>query len=289
MPIRKFTIAAALIVTMSTGAQVESAVQKVDAARLPRIVSMAPSVTEDLFAVGAGGQVVGVSTYTDYPPDARRLPVVAASGWINAERIISLHPDLCIGIASQYQISADLRRAGITVVLLNDDNYEDIFANILRVGELSHHRKNAEALVGNLHARTTALARSAPRRTRRPDVFVTLGITPIYTAGPSSYISRLIALAGGANAASIRDPYARFSADALIVRQPDIIIADPEVHLSDVLERPPWNSLRAVKLHHTYILPDAAILERPGPRYNEGLAWLIDVIRQASANRGAGP
>jgi iron complex transport system substrate-binding protein len=250
------------------------------AAPLPkRIVSLVPSMTEDLFAVGAGDRVVGVSSYTDYPPRAKRLPIVATFASIATERIVALHADLAIGIDSQDRLAGDLRRAGIPVTLLHDDRYEDIFRNLITIGAMTGRREQAVALVNRLHARTSALVRAVKPRARRPAVFVVLGVAPVYTVGKGSYIATLIELAGGRNAAAdVNAPYARYSAEALVARQPDVLVVDPSVRLNDVLAQPPWNALRAVKQHRLYTLPDPAILERPGPRYNDGLRWLIGVI-----------
>ena len=136
--------------------------------------------------------------------------------------------------------------------------------------------------MNRLHARTSALVRRVKLRARKPAVFVVLGVAPVFTVGRGSYIATLIDMAGGRNAAAdVNAPYARYSAEALVARQPDLLVVDPSVQLNDVLSQPPWNALRAVKQHHVYTLPDAAILERPGPRYNDGLVWLIDVIGRA--------
>ena len=246
-----------------------------------RIVSLVPSMTEDLFAVGAGERVVGVSSYTDFPPRAKRLPVVATFASIATERIVALHADLAIGIDAQDRLAGDLRRAGIPVLLLHDDRYDDIFRNLVTIGTTTGHRAAAVALVNRLRARTRSLVRTVAARARKPSVFVVLGVAPVFTVGKGSYIATLIDLAGGRNAAAdVNAPYARYSAEALVARQPDVLVVDPSVRLSDVLAQPPWNALRAVKLHHVYTLPDAAILERPGPRYNDGLAWLIDTLRK---------
>jgi iron complex transport system substrate-binding protein len=248
-----------------------------------RIVSLVPSMTEDLFAVGAGDRVVGVSSYTDYPPQAKRLPVVATFASIATERIVALHADLAIGIDAQDRLAGDLRRANVPVMLLHDDRYEDIFRNLLTIGTTTGRRAEAVALINRLHARTSALVRSVKPRARRLEVFVVLGVAPVFTVGKGSYIATLIDMAGGRNAAAdVNAPYARYSAEALVARQPDLLVVDPSVHLSDVLEQPPWNALRAVKQHRVYTLPDAAILERPGPRYNDGLIWLIDVIGRST-------
>ena len=246
-----------------------------------RIVSLVPSMTEDLFAVGAGDTVVGVSSFTDYPPQAKRLPVVATFASIATERIVALHAQLAIGIVAQDRLAGDLRRAGIPALLLHDDSYEDIFHNLLAIGDATRHRDRAVTLVARLRARTNALVRSVKPRARKPSVFVVLGNAPVFTVGKGSYIATLIEMAGGRNAAAdVNAPYARYSAEALVARQPDLLVVDPDVRLGEALGQPPWSSLRAVKEHRVYTLPDAAILERPGPRYNDGLAWLIATLQK---------
>jgi iron complex transport system substrate-binding protein len=243
-----------------------------------RIVSLMPSLTEDLFAIGAGPAVVGVSVYTDFPAAAARLPVVATSSGADVEKIVTLHPDVVVGITSQGAAAADARKAGIRTVLLGDDGFDDIFRDIEALGMLSGHGAESRALTDRLHARTLALMRTVRKRARPLRVFVVLGTGPIFTVGDSSYVGKLIALAGGANAARIRDAYGSYSAEALVAMQPDVLVADPTVQLQSVLDRPPWNALRAVREHRVAYLPDPAILERPGPRYNDGLAWLIATL-----------
>ncbi|MBV9440654.1 MAG: ABC transporter substrate-binding protein [Candidatus Eremiobacteraeota bacterium] len=242
-----------------------------------------PSMTEDLFAVGAGDSVVGVSSFTDYPPQAKRLPVVATFASIDAERVVGLHAELAVGIPAQDRLAGDLRRASIPVLLLRDDSFGDIFRNLETLGATTGHAAQARALIARLHARTSALVRSVKRRVRKPSVFVVLGTAPVFTVGEGSYIATLIEMAGGRNAAAdVRAPYSRYSAEALVARQPDVLVVDPDVRLNDALGEPPWSALRAVRAHHVYTLPDAAILERPGPRYNDGLAWLIEALDRAA-------
>jgi iron complex transport system substrate-binding protein len=241
----------------------------------PRIVSLIPSLTEDLFAIGAGPQVVGVSAWTDFPPQAARLPVVGSASSVDTELVLRLHPDAVVGIPAQAALVADLRRAGLSPDLLADDSYQDIFSDLARLGRISGHASEAAALEKRLRARTVQLQRSV-RGNSRPSVFVVLGVGPIYTVSDTSYIAQLIALAGGRNAAgNLKDAYPRYSAEALVALQPDVVVADSQSGLSGVLDRAPWSALRAVREHRVYILADAALLERPGPRYNEGLAWLI--------------
>ena len=272
---------AVFVALLSCAPRYTTTVQMIARPSPHRIASLVPSMTEDLFAVGAGDTVVGVSSFTDYPPEAKRLPVVASFASIAAERIVALHADLAIGIVAQDRLAGDLRRAGVPVVLLHDDSYGDIFRNLQQIGSVTGYRANADALVARLRARTKALVRSVKPRARKPSVFVVLGNAPVFTVGKGSYIADLIAMAGGRNAAGdVNAPYARYSAEALVARQPDVLVVDPDVHLYEVLTQPPWSSLRAVKEHRVDTLPDAAILERPGPRYNDGLAWLIATLNR---------
>jgi iron complex transport system substrate-binding protein len=248
-----------------------------------RIVSLIPSLTEDLFAIGAGPEVVGVSDYTDYPARAKSLPVVASFSSIDAERIAKLHPGLVVGTASQRLLVGDLRRIGLHVELLADDSYDELFASIARLGTLTGHEGEATALARRLRARTAALVAGVPPGPQ-PRVFVVLGTSPIYTVGDGSYIAHLIALAGGRNASGIADPYARYGAEALVAAQPDVIVADAMSGFRAVAGSLPWRALRAVRTGHAYVLDDADILERPGPRYNDGLAWLIAHLHAHAAH-----
>jgi iron complex transport system substrate-binding protein len=238
-----------------------------------RIVSLMPSLTEDLFAIGAGPQVVAVSQFTDYPAAARNLPAVASFSSLDAERVARMHPDLVVGIPAQASLVSDLRRLGIRVVLLRDDSYADIYRDLSELGRLSGHGPEAARVAASLRAEAGRLTVRAPGR--RPRVFVVLGVAPIFTVGDASYVASLLRFAGAKNAAGDLGPaYARYSAEALIALQPDAIVADAASGLSAVLDRPPWSALRAVRAHRTYVLRDADLLERPGPRFPQGLAWL---------------
>ncbi len=243
-----------------------------------------PSLTETLFAIGAGPQVVGVSQYTDYPPQAATLPVVSSFASIDAERVLRLAPGVVVGIEAQAARLADVRRLGIVPTLVPDDSFDDIFVDIDVLGRVSGHAAEARALAGRLRARTAALVARVPKNDR-PTCFVVIGTAPIFTVGDRSYIAHLISLAGGRNAArDLRSAYGRYSEEALLRAQPDAIVADRASGVASFLGRPPWNALRAVRNHRVYILDDAALLERPGPRYNDGLAWLIEKLHPKAAD-----
>ncbi|MHB8152975.1 MAG: ABC transporter substrate-binding protein [Vulcanimicrobiaceae bacterium] len=241
------------------------------------IVTLVPSLAADVCVLGAGARLVGVSAFSNHIACARGKPIVADASSIDAEKIVALHPDVVVGIASQARLVLSLQRVGLHVVLLKDDSYADIFADIRTLGALLGRGAAAQAVIGKLLAETAALHARTLAFKRHPSVFVVLGAEPIWTVGPSSYVSTLIRLAGGRNAVtSLAGAYAPYAGEALLALQPDVIVSDPLTHLRSVLARQPWRSLRAVRLHHVYIVHPTSILERPGPTYVEGLRWLID-------------
>jgi iron complex transport system substrate-binding protein len=240
-----------------------------------RVVTLVPSFADDIYAIGAGSQLVGVSAFSD-APQAKALPRVADASSVDVEAILALRPSVVIGIPAQARLVEPLARARVRVVLLSDDAYERIFANLRTIGALTGRRGAAAATIARLQHETAELQARTKSYARRPSVFVVLGSGPIWTAGSESYITKLIALAGGINAASdLHAAYGEYSAEALLRHQPDLLVADPATHLDAVLDREPWRSLRAVRLHRIYSV-DPDIIERPGPQYNEGLRWLVE-------------
>jgi ABC-type Fe3+-hydroxamate transport system substrate-binding protein len=260
-----------------------------------RVVALVPSLVEDLYAIGAGPQVVAVSAFSDNVTQARGLPRVADFTNVDSEKIVALHADLVLGIPSQERLVQPLLRAGVKVVLIPNDSYQDIFGSLRRVGELTGHQRQASAEISSLRTTTQILQARTASFKRRPSTFVVLGTAPIWTVGDTSYIATLIEMAGGRNAASdLKIAYGQYSAEALLHDNPDVIVDDPAVHLQGSLEREPWRSLRAVQEHDVYTIEPAEILMRPGPNYNKGLLWLIERLtprgthRIRSARRGGG-
>jgi ABC-type Fe3+-hydroxamate transport system substrate-binding protein len=240
-----------------------------------RIIALMPSFVEDLAAIGAARQVVGASNATQDIPAARGVPVVATFSSVDVERVVALNPDVIVAIPAQMRFLTALQHLGIDVEQLPDDTYADIFSNLRDLGRISGHATAAEREIARLQATTAALrARERHRRTP-PTVFFVIGTQPIWTASAGSYIGQLIALAGGRNPVTLNTPYSEYSAEALVRLQPDAIVTDSTTHIDDALSREPWRSLRAVREHHVFIIADASLIERPGPRYVRGLAWLV--------------
>jgi ABC-type Fe3+-hydroxamate transport system substrate-binding protein len=243
----------------------------------PRLVTLVPVFADDLYAIGAGSQLVAVSAFTD-APQAMRLPRVSDSSSVDVEAIVALRPSLVIGIPAQARLTEPLRRANVPVMLLADDTYDEIFTNLLRLGTLTRHAGEARAVVAHLRRRTEELQQRTRGFQYHPKAFVVLGSAPIWTAGDGSYISTLLGLAGGKNAAAdLHAAYGEYSGEALLRDQPDLIVADPATQLRSVINREPWRSLRAVRRGHVYFVNPETI-ERPGPNYNDGVAWLLTRI-----------
>jgi iron complex transport system substrate-binding protein len=244
-----------------------------------RIVALAPFVAADAYAVGCGSNLAGVSSFTE-DARAKTLPRVADAFSVDSERIVALRPDVAIGIRSQARQTQALRHAGVNVVLLDDDGFNRIFANVRAIGDMCGRRSEASATVARFQRTTAALHAQTLAFRRKPSVFVVLGNAPIWTAGSSSYVATLIGLAGGANAASnLSTAYSQYSGEALLRAQPDAIVTDATVHLTAALTTPPWNGLRAVREHRVYVVSPASMLMEPGPSYNDGIRWLIERLR----------
>ncbi|MDQ2872264.1 MAG: helical backbone metal receptor [Candidatus Eremiobacteraeota bacterium] len=242
-----------------------------------RFVALVPSLAEDLFAIGAGGRVVGVSQFTGIAPQS--VARVADFESVDTEKIVALHPDAVVAIPAQERFIEPLRRAGIRVDIIRDDTFDDIFGAIRRLGRLSGRDDAAREKVAQLRAQTYRLRTRAMSFRRRPRVFFVLGTGPLWTVGSTSYLGQLVKLAGGADAAAIQQPWGQYSEEALVHADPDAIVAGPQVRLRDVLGREPWRSLRAVREGHVFLIGDERVanaLYRPGPGYNEGLRWLIE-------------
>ena len=241
-----------------------------------------PSFADDIAAIGAAASVVAVSQFTKgHAFDT--LPRVADFQSVDAERIVALHPTVVFGIPSQARYVEPLRHAGVNVELIADDTFSDLFNDIEVLSRATGTASAGSALERRLRAETQQLRSRAAAFKRHPTVFIVLGTGPIWSAGPHTYIGTLIDYAGGRDAATaLGGGWGQFSAEALLALQPDVLISGPDTHLKDVLARPPWNALHAVRDGHVFVLDDTDILYRPGPRYNEGLRWLIDRLTPLS-------
>ncbi len=234
-----------------------------------RIVSLAPALTEDLFAIGAGPNVVGVDAFSNRPAPARALPRVGGMREVNAEAILALRPDVVVGIPYEAVHLADVARGGVrTEVLPLDDLHDDLRA-IERLGALTGHEAAAQRVVRAIRARLAVLAKAA-HRTRRLSAFVSLG--GMGSAGGGSYVDELLGLANVRNVTGgVKRPWITFSAEALLRAQPDVIVVPDRAPLP---AGAPWAQLDAVRAGRIVRVPEDDLL-RPGPHVADVLDELI--------------
>lgn len=241
-----------------------------------RIVSLAPALTEDLFTVGAGPQVVGVDRYSDRPSAAAALPRVGSMQDINAEAILALRADLVVGISYQARALADLARVGIRTQVFDLNDLAGDFRAIEGLADLSGHRSEGRAAVRRIRIRLAELSTVA-RRERPLRGFAVVGFSPIYTAGAGSFIDELMGLANVRNVAhGTRTPWPAYSAERLMLDQPEVLIVpDTQPPLTGT----PWDQLRAVRAGRIARVPEGDLL-RPGPRVADALAELTEQLKQ---------
>jgi iron complex transport system substrate-binding protein len=252
-----------------------------------RVVSMAPSNTEILFAIGAGNQVVGRDTLSDYPEEAKKLPDIGSTfDQLNTEQIVSLKPDLVLAaeINTPEQVK-QLEDLGLTVYYLkNPVTLEEMYGNLDIVAQLTGHQKEAAALVDSLKKRVAAVDEKIAPLSSRFSVFYELDATDPakpYTAGKGTFITQLIDRAGGYNIAADLDGYPQMSLEQVVAADPAfIILGDARYGVSpeSIAQRPGWENLSAVK--NGNVLPfNDDLVSRPGPRLVDALEELAKLLR----------
>ena len=253
-----------------------------------RVVSLAPSNTEILFAIGAGSQVVGRDEFSDYPAEAAKLPSIGGSmGEYNNEAIVNLKPDLVIAselnTAEQVQT---LEALGLKVYLLsNPTDLDGMYKNLEIVGELTGHQADAAKLVQSLKSRVAAVEEKLKNVSDQPLVFYELDSTDPnapYTAGSGTFIDTLMSMAKGRNLGDILDgQYAHTSLEELVVKNPDVILLGDYtwggVTPQDVAKRAGWEKLSAVQNGKVFTFDDN-LVSRPGPRLVDGLEALVNQL-----------
>lgn len=252
-----------------------------------RIVSLAPSNTEILFAVGAGERIVGRDEFSDYPVQANDLPTVGGGfGDYNFEVIVELQPDLVLAaeINTPEQVKA-LEDLGLTVFFLsNPTTLEEMYLNLATVASLTGFKEDADNLVMSLRDRVAKVESTIDSLEDRPSVFYELDATDPsapWTAGAGTFINTLIVMAGGENVASdLEGQYLQISIEELLIRDPQVILlgdAAYGVSPDSVKARTGWDNIDALLNERIYTFDDN-LVSRPGPRLVDGLEQLATLI-----------
>jgi iron complex transport system substrate-binding protein len=243
-----------------------------------RIVSLSPGTTEILFALGLDDEIIGVSTFCNYPPQAQTKEKVGTFSQANIEKILSLQPDIvfCTGL-EQAPLAVKLKQLGLNIHVSDPTTIAELFSSIVDIGRLTHKDGAARTLVAEMQAVVKQIeedVRAAPETTR-PKIFVEFWHDPMMSAGKGSFVDELITLAGGTNIAhDMPRTYGTFSPEQVLKNNPDIIILcymtpqNPESYLKARLG---WNKIHAVVTGRVYNDINSDIILRPGPRIVEGL------------------
>lgn len=243
-----------------------------------RVVTLAPNLTEIVYAIGAGERLVGNTTFCDYPAEAKQVTKVGDTLQPNIERIIALRPEVIfVSTASQLEtFTKQLNERGIAVFVTDPHDLEGVFRSIKTLGELLGQEVQAEKLVSDLRARAAAVEEAT--KARQPvTVFYQVSPSPLWTAGRKSWITDLIRRAGGKSVTGeVEGEWMRYSDEAALASRPEAIImttsSDEKLEVAAALQKSP-----AVVNKRVYGI-NGDYLSRPGPRLVEGLEQIARVL-----------
>ncbi|MDW7652382.1 MAG: cobalamin-binding protein [Bacillota bacterium] len=246
-----------------------------------RIVSLMPSLTETLFAVGLGDRVVGVTSFCNYPEAALEKEKVGSLFDLNTEMILSLEPDLVLtGESDTLQDVLDfLTDNGLTVVVVDPQNLDEIEEAIREVGKITGVPEKGADVAADVAAQRAALNErvGAVADENRPSVFILLDTEAIYTMGQGVFLADIVHAAGGVNAAADKgEGYFQLSEEALLELNPEIIINTFPMR-DQVMAKTSWQEIEAIKNGRVYDV-DGDLVSRPGPRIILGLEELYNVF-----------
>lgn len=244
-----------------------------------RIVSLAPANTEILFALGLGEKVVGVTTYCDYPAEAKDKPKIGDFVSPNLEAIAAARPDLVLATGGvQADVIAKLEGLGAKVVVFDPQSVEGVRRAIRTTGRITGEMDTALHVDGQLQSVIDEVVGAVPQGARRARAFIEIGQNPLFTTGGGTILDDMVRIAYGANVVT-QPGYVAYSLEQLVKQDPEVYLAtkgtmsDP----ADVDKRPGYSALDAVKNGRVYVLDDN-LVTRPGPRIGQGLMSIAKAL-----------
>jgi len=246
-----------------------------------RIISLTPATTEILFSLGLDEEIIGVTTFCDYPPQALSKEKIGSYSRPSIEKIVSLKPDLILATdLEQAETVATLKKLKLNVHVSSPASFEELYSSIKEIGGLTHREKQANLLINQIQARIDKVMQihyQIPQK-RKPKVFIEICRNPLMTVGPGSFVDELIEIAGGRNIAyDIPRPYSSFSVEHVIKRNPDCIILaymSKDNSQEMVSQRTGWRRINAVTNNRVYANINSELFLRSGPRLVNGLEEL---------------
>lgn len=285
-----YPVLLALIVSLAFSRTCEPRLAKDQAGRMVsvpdhpvRIVSLAPSITEIVFALGEGNRLKGVTQHCDFPAEAESLPKVGSYVHLDPERIVALKPDLCIAVrdGNPRNIVNQIEALGIPVYAVDPRSLDTAVDTVLEIAGLLNAEEKGKRLADEMRARIERVKERVSGPVPRPRVFFQIGTAPIVSAGTNTIIGELIATAGGDNLGGGPAAYPRFSREQVLALQPDIIVITSMTKGQDLeqisAEWKKFEELPAVRNDRIYIV-DANLFDRATPRVIEGLETLAGII-----------
>ncbi|MEX0820534.1 MAG: ABC transporter substrate-binding protein [Rhodothermales bacterium] len=247
-----------------------------------RVATLAPSLTEIVFAVGGGDRLVGVGIPDDYPPAVATIPRFSTYP-VDFEALTALEPDLVLASTqvNSPRSAETLEAVGIPTYFLSISSLDDVYESLQTVGRMMNHSARADVVADSLRNRTAILRQATAPVDRRPSVLVLVGIEALYSFGKPSYVHELVDLAGGRSITRELETAAPvLSEEFVLTRAPDVIVGlwGDAVNVDDVLDRhPAWTNVPAVRNGRVYGV-DADLLARPGPRLVAGAYALARLL-----------
>lgn len=233
-----------------------------------RLVCLAPSVTETIYALGRGGDVVGITDYTKYPPEARQKPSVGGVIDPSLEKLVSLNPDLVLAIEdlNNTSLTNAIEKLGFPVFVVNPHGLHGIYRAVVDLGKAIDAERDAAKLVASLQAREAAVRRRVTGLAR-PKVFFLLWADPVMTAGRRAFITELIEAAGGESVtAGLPSEWPRLSFETLLAEQPEylLLVRGASVTLDDLRREGNWMRLEAVRKGKVFYADERLQFPSPG-------------------------
>ncbi|MCE5321773.1 cobalamin-binding protein [bacterium] len=281
MKLRLVIVTLVCILALSTAANANYPMKVKDArgkvvtikAKPMRIVSIAPSNTEILYALGLEKRVVGVTKYCNYPPKAAKKKIVGDMN-ISAETVLALKPDLVI--AHSYinaGVITRLEKLGLKVFAVDPKTLNQVMRDIRTIGKITGRPKTAESVVAKMK-RKIAQVKSSRAKQKPENVLVVIQANPLWAAGPKTFVDEMIGLAHAKNISHDGRPgFVTFSKELAISRNPDVIITGQKQDVHYFLTDPAWKQTSAAKHGRVFVI-DNDLLVRPGPRLADGLSKL---------------
>ncbi|MDA8233510.1 MAG: cobalamin-binding protein [Clostridia bacterium] len=252
-------------------------------AKPKRIVSLTPSNTEILFALGLEKEIVGVTTWCDYPAKAKEKEKIGDLT-TNVEKVVALQPDLVVATASMNdQAIGALRKLGVTVLAVEPQNVREVTDAVQLIAKATGKETKGQEVVKGMQDILAQVEKKLSQLTaeQKVKVFIEVGYEPLFTAGKGSFVDDLVRSAGGINVASEVKAYQQYSLEQLLTVNPQVILATDYYYLKEnqkVEKRADWKNIEAVKQGRVIGNLDANLLTRPGPRSAEAVKAIAQAL-----------